>query len=203
MYDANNLPGDASITLTEPEPLKIFAEAYKYPSGHNISCFNCYNGSIDVAVENGIAPYTYDWDDGTTTQDRMGLGEGTYLVKVTDQNGCFVKPDVSLTQPESNDWTMSGNANTNPAVHYFGTSDNKDVVFKSNGQEALRLKSNGDISLIGSLVGSGIVMRGADGKLTIADPVLTAATPCAVEAYPFWLTNGNISSCAPELVNLV
>lgn len=148
VFDANNLIGDASITLTEPEALAVTADAFKYPTGDNISCFNCFNGSIDVTVENGVTPYTYDWGDGTVTQDRSGLGDGSYMVTVTDQNGCTEKVDVTLTQPERSDWTMNGNANTNPAAQYIGTSDNKDVVFKSNGQEALRLLNNGQIKAL-------------------------------------------------------
>ena len=43
---------------------------------------------------------------------------------------------------------MTGNANTDPATHYMGTSDAQDAVFKSNGTEALRLLSDGQIKAI-------------------------------------------------------
>ncbi|MDG2450299.1 MAG: hypothetical protein P8M34_11695, partial [Saprospiraceae bacterium] len=52
---------------------------------------NLDNGSIDLSISNGTAPFTYDWehiagtDDG---QDIGNIGEGTYAVTVSDANGC-------------------------------------------------------------------------------------------------------------------
>jgi len=156
VFDVNNLMGDGSITLKEPEALKVLAEPFKYPNGANISCHDCYNGSIDVTVAYGVGPYSYNWGDGVLTQDRSGLGAQSYTVKVTDDNGCVEgsKP-VFLKQPDSDDWKKGGNANTDPNSQYIGTSDNTDVVFKSNSNELLRLKSDGTIKLGGTISGTG------------------------------------------------
>ena len=109
----------ADITLTEPEALKVFADPLVYPNGKNISCFECYNGSIDLQVSKGTPPYSYVWQDAAiTTQDRSGLGAKSYEVMVTDANGCVEKAAIALEQPESNDWKMGGNAGTNP-THSF------------------------------------------------------------------------------------
>ncbi|MCU0319415.1 MAG: SprB repeat-containing protein [Flavobacteriales bacterium] len=48
-----------AYTLTEPEDMKVELDPFKYPSGHNVSCYECYNGSIDVTVSYGVPPYTY------------------------------------------------------------------------------------------------------------------------------------------------
>lgn len=42
-------------------------------------------------------------------------------------------------------WSLIGNAATNPAVNYLGTSDSIDMVLKTNGRERLRVKANGVI----------------------------------------------------------
>ena len=148
VIDANNLAGDAAITLTEPEALKVVAEAYRYPSGTNISCYECYNGNIDFTVYQGVPPFAHLWDDGITTEDRTGLGAQSYFVTAIDANGCKEdsKP-LFLKQPDSDDWKQGGNANTDPNTQYLGTSDNKDVVFKSNGTERLRLLGSGNVKL--------------------------------------------------------
>lgn len=199
VYDANNVLGDAAITLTEPEPLKVGAEALKYPSGDNISCYDCYNGSIDVTVLQGVPPYSYVWGDDVFTQDRSGLGPYSYGVVVTDLNGCVQKSEpLFLKQPDSKDWKMGGNTNINPATQYLGTNDSSDLVFKSNGQEALRLESNGDIKLSGSLIGAGLLSRDGNGNLKVLDLDLPPMPvgPCADGIQPVWGTNGNnLSTC--------
>ncbi|MFN6178281.1 MAG: SprB repeat-containing protein [Flavobacteriales bacterium] len=187
------------ITLVEPQALTLTAEPFKYPGGTNISCYNCFNGSIDVTVVEGVPPYSYVWDDGPTTQDRSGLGALTYSVLVTDANGCeAVSQKLLLTQPERSDWTMNGNTGTNPATHYIGSADAQDVVFKSNGQPLLRLKSNGDIQLLGSLSGPGVLLRDSNGILRGGGwrpdyPPMPPGSPCInLDMFPpFWETRGN------------
>lgn len=196
VIDALGAIGEAQITLTEPEPLSVTATPHKYANGFNISCYECYNGSIDVEVEQGTPPYAYTWDDASvTTQDRTALGANRYTVLVTDANGCEEKADVTVTQPERSDWTMTGNAGTNPATQYIGTSDNKDVVFKANGQESLRLKANGDISLLGSLSGDGVLFRDQSGKLRLAGddqlPTLPSQDCWTHTTQPYWNSTGN------------
>jgi hypothetical protein len=137
---------EADITLIEPEALKLTLDPFKYPNGYHISCNECFNGSIDLGVSGGVGPYTYLWADGATTQDRTGLGSFTHYVDVTDANACVTESEkLLLAQPERMDWTMQGNANTVPGTHFFGTTDAKDVVFKSNNSELLRLGSSGTI----------------------------------------------------------
>jgi len=60
------------------------------------------NGSIDITVNQGSAPFTYFWTNNATTQDIYNLSEGYYDVSVTDSAGCstfasFYVPDSSNT----------------------------------------------------------------------------------------------------------
>ena len=47
-------------------------------------------------------------------------------------------------------WKLTGNARTNPPVHFLGTTDNKPIVIKTNGTEAMYIDQSGNVS-IGSL----------------------------------------------------
>ncbi len=173
--DAANNAVDVQTTLTEPTALTAFATLYEYGNGYNVSLFNAYNGSITVTRTGGKTPYTQLWSDGNTQQSRTGVGADNYSFTITDANGCvFTSPTYQLTQPDRSDWTMGGNAGTNPATQYIGTSDNKDVVFKTNGSEALRLMANGDIRTAGlsSATSYKLVMADSLGTLKAFDQVV-------------------------------
>ncbi|MEL7534302.1 MAG: PKD domain-containing protein, partial [Bacteroidota bacterium] len=50
------------------------------------SCGN-FDGAIDLQVWGGTAPFTYQWSNGSTTEDQVNLAPGPYTVTVTDANG--------------------------------------------------------------------------------------------------------------------
>jgi hypothetical protein len=47
-----------------------------------------YNGSMTVYTVNGTAPYTYQWNNGSTLQTINNLSQGVYCCYVMDANGC-------------------------------------------------------------------------------------------------------------------
>ena len=50
----------------------------------SIDCFQAKTASLIVDVQGGTPAYIFDWFDGSTTQDRSGLGAGTYKITVID-----------------------------------------------------------------------------------------------------------------------
>ena len=66
-------------------------------SSSDISCNGADDGSIDIDVE-GTGPFTYEWSDGPTTQDRSSLASGTYTV--TDATGCEAVVSETITEPD-------------------------------------------------------------------------------------------------------
>ena len=47
----------------------------------------------------------------------------------------------------SQSWNVQGNAGTNPATDFVGTTDDKDLVMKTNNIERIRINSNGNIGV--------------------------------------------------------
>lgn len=58
VVDAIGSRVEADITLVEPAVISPYVEIPKYPSGYHISCYECFNGSAEVQVTGGVAPYT-------------------------------------------------------------------------------------------------------------------------------------------------
>ncbi len=65
----------------------------------NVLCFGQNTGSINITVTGGIAPYTYLWSNGATTEDISNLVAGIYSVTVTDAGSCTSTTSATITQP--------------------------------------------------------------------------------------------------------
>lgn len=94
--DVTNLPdGVYRVTVTDSVGC-IGIESYTLKGGPEVagvvddaSCPGCSDGTVDLTVSGGAAPYTYQWSNGGQTQDMMGLVPGSICVTVTDANGCM------------------------------------------------------------------------------------------------------------------
>jgi surface protein len=68
----------------------------------NVNCKGDANGSFEVTVNNGSAPFIYSL--GSDSQEN-GLFEdvpaGTYEITVTDANGCVAVTSVEITEPDA------------------------------------------------------------------------------------------------------
>ncbi|MEM6965590.1 MAG: SdrD B-like domain-containing protein, partial [Bacteroidota bacterium] len=65
-----------------------------------VSCFGGNDGTIDLTVNGGTAPFTYNWDNGIgNIEDPTGVSAGSYNITVTDANGCTASNGVNVNQP--------------------------------------------------------------------------------------------------------
>lgn len=94
IYDANGCQMFTGATVTEPQLLEVSYTKQDKSCGGPVN-----DGSIDVDVIGGTAPYTYSWNSGQTTQDLAGLNAGTYILTVTDARGCTAGVTVDVLEP--------------------------------------------------------------------------------------------------------
>ena len=134
--DVSNLSGgEYTITVTDNngciatkkfnvhEPLPLLLSL----SGTDVTCYDGTDGSINATVLGGTSPYSYNWS-GTgsytaTSEDISNVGAGTYILEVTDANGCIIT--VSETLDQGNEIVITGN--TNDASCYDGTDGSIDI----------------------------------------------------------------------------
>jgi len=107
--DANGCTKISTITVTQPSSIVVTNTTSMYTGGHEVSCYNGNNGSINVTVVGGTPfpgpSYSYLWTGPgaftSTSQNINTLIAGTYQVVVTDQAGCNASKTIVLTQPNA------------------------------------------------------------------------------------------------------
>ena len=82
-------------TILEPQgPLEVsFTKTDKLCNG------GINNGTIDVTVKGGTAPYSYLWNNSSIAQDISGLSTGNYSLTVKDANNCTSSISVDISEP--------------------------------------------------------------------------------------------------------
>ncbi|MEM9821907.1 MAG: T9SS type A sorting domain-containing protein [Bacteroidota bacterium] len=65
-----------------------------------VSCFGQQDGNIQVVVQGGQAPFTYQWNNGHGLPIMSDLSSGTYTVSVYDAFQCLVVQTVSISEPD-------------------------------------------------------------------------------------------------------
>lgn len=88
----------ATRSLVVPAPAPIVLQAI----ADSVSCYNGYDGKINLQVAGGNAGYRYVWAD-TTIQiaNRYQLTAGSYQVNVVDRKNCQAATTVEVEQPDS------------------------------------------------------------------------------------------------------
>ena len=95
IMDANGCMVQNTISVAEPPCLQVDSIV-----STPVSC-NGGDGTATVYVSNGLGLLSYNWltTPNQVSQQADSLSPGTYIVNVTDANGCIVNGGVTLTSP--------------------------------------------------------------------------------------------------------
>ncbi|MFN4951606.1 MAG: SprB repeat-containing protein, partial [Flavobacteriales bacterium] len=97
--DINGCVDTSTFSVTEPPIFVVNATITSNYNGEDVSCFGSTNGSVSSTVTGGTAPYTYQWSNSSTNANLSNIGAGTYILVVTDANGCQASDTVTLVNP--------------------------------------------------------------------------------------------------------
>lgn len=91
--DANGCSVSISQVITSP--LSVTSSITTV----DVNCYGDNDGSADLTVSQGTAPYTFLWSNFLTSEDVTGLHGGLYYVQITDANGCISSNSVFINEP--------------------------------------------------------------------------------------------------------
>lgn len=66
----------------------------------NATCHNSSNGSVSVTISGGVAPLTFNWSNGATTQNLSNVPAGPYELMIEDAQGCISAHTYTVTSPQ-------------------------------------------------------------------------------------------------------
>ena len=95
VQDNNGCTTSAQYTVYQPNPIITTT------SQTDVSCFGGSDGNASVVASGGSPGFTYSWNTTPpqTTANINNLAAGTYIVTVTDANGCQKLDTVNINQP--------------------------------------------------------------------------------------------------------
>lgn len=201
--DQQGCSTSTSVTITDPTPPLLSITTSTWPSGTALPCAGATNGTIDLDISGGMAPFSILWTDGlglnSTDEDLSGLSAGTYQVSVSDANGCLAVASITLSTPPSIQLTAStttiGAYNTSCQLSEDG---NIDLSVDGGAAPYVFSWSNGSSSEDLSNVPAGnysVVVTDANGCTEQSSYLLNAPPPIDVALVVSAFPNGGSVSC--------
>jgi len=85
-----------NVFVSESSPL-----GSQLTSLQNVTCFGLCDGAATIVPGEGQAPYSYIWNDpvGQTNNAAYSLCAGTYVLTITDADGCMKLDSILITEP--------------------------------------------------------------------------------------------------------
>lgn len=103
-----------SFEITQPHALEAYVA-----NSQNPSCSDKNDGFIELSVQGGVEPYSYNWSTQDVAPKIEELSGGLYTVTVTDAKNCNIDVNKTLVQPD----LLTAEANVLQEVSCFNYAD--------------------------------------------------------------------------------
>ena len=195
--DRNGCTATSNVTITVQPALALTYTALTYVGGYNITCNGASDGSINLTVNGGEAPFVIAWagPSGYTSalEDISGLKAGTYNVTVTDANGCTATTTVNLIEPSI--LSLSKTADVNLACFGDATAAGTFSVSGGTAPYTFVVTNNAFATITSPSGTSRAFTNGAAGfvKVDVTDANGCTASATITITQPAVLTPGSVN----------
>ncbi|MCB0690254.1 MAG: T9SS type A sorting domain-containing protein [Saprospiraceae bacterium] len=132
--DQNGCNNNQVYTILEGDSINI--NSIK----QDVSCFNGEDGSINLNIIGGAAPYDILWSNGDTSENIINLTSGKYYVSIYDNYQCFVYDSVEIYEPQLLDYQTQSTDNS-----CFGLNEGEIVINVTGGVMPYTILWNNDM----------------------------------------------------------
>ena len=178
--DGNGCTNDAEVVINAPSAIDPGITSTNETSN------GAGDGTATANPENGLAPYTFVWSNGETTQSIEGLSPDTYTVTITDANDCMV---VGTAIVNNGDCDITSVVNLQN-ISCFGLMDGSISVDLSGAVDPVVYEWS-DGSTNSTLTGLGI----GEYSVTITD-----ANDCQIQITELEITEPNDISASDAVI---
>jgi len=159
--DNNGCSKTTYVVIDSPEQLNINIANYT-----NLLCFGDCNGNINTSTTGGTLPYNYVWStSGIVGANATNLCKGTYVVTVTDDNGCYDIISQNLIEPE----IITVGLGIPKDISCFGASDGKIIISAFGGTPPLKYSITTTSGVIFNTVGNFTGLAAGSYTITVTD----------------------------------
>ncbi|MBK7148448.1 MAG: gliding motility-associated C-terminal domain-containing protein [Bacteroidetes bacterium] len=120
--DANSCSATLSASVTSPTQMNLATAVT------NVTCNGANSGAVQLTVTGGVAPLSFVWSNGASTQNVGNIAAGNYSVTVTDGSSCNATASATVAQPTAIQVSSSATA-----VSCFGGSNGTIQVTVAGG----------------------------------------------------------------------
>ncbi len=138
---------NAGCTTTNSSTVSQGTAIVISPTVTNATCNGGSTGAINIGVNGGVSPYTFNWGGGIVTQNRTSLLAGNYVVTVTDNSSCTASSSSSINQPSaisasSTTTNVACNGGNNGAITLTVTGGTSPFTFNWGGGVLTQNRTN-------------------------------------------------------------
>lgn len=150
--------GQSSVSLSAPAAMFVDLTPV------SPRCYNTADGRVNVMVTGGVSPYSYAWNNASSSQSLTNVAAGTYSLTITDYAGCSTSRNVTIDAPDAISMEV---ATTD--VKCFGDRNGRIEVSANGGTEPYRYSVERVLELSTSSMFTNIASGYYDVRVTDAN----------------------------------